>query len=1490
MNKKILCKKILIIIFIITTISAQNIKFNEIYFSNINEKFPDFIEIINTSDDPISLLGYTLNINNNPDTLISNDNQYILEPQNYLVILNLTGAIALTEEKLKRQFPANTLFLTYMRNEFPFFRGVDNELNLFDEYGELADSIKLSIVTKPEFSKEYNFETNQWSESKVRFGSPGKLNSVLTESVDLSIQRMEMISTTDKLKPEINITINNFGHKNADDAKLRVYNDLNLNGVGEDDEIFNTHNINISSDDSLIQIIECKFDAPGIFSIIADINHAEDENIENNTQSLILKIPYDKSILLVNEFMYTPESSMPEWIELFNNSEKLINLKHWLIGDQSNKKFITSSNFTLEPKNYVVISEDSTFLDNWTEDVQFIYAAEGLPSFNNSGDSIKVIDPSGNVVDSLYYTDAWGDERGVSLEKIDPEGLSNDAGNWGLSVHEKGGTPGFVNSIIIKNFDLTFVADSTGLPERKLFPGDSINFYVTIKNIGKEASKPFTLNLYQSNNDSIFENIIATKEHEIIARNQTIIDTLTIHIKKSGIKYLKLNIAYEEDENQSNNDFFQILPVGFPSKSLVINEIMYNPDTGAPEWFEVANRSDSTVNIQNWLFRDSQNTIHKITEQSVSIPVDSFAVVTNAEKFLTHYENFRGILLQSTSFPTLNNSGDSLILLDPVENYIDSLAYSSEWGNQKAVSLERKSIEEKSSTFINWSLSTNESGSTPGFTNSIALKDFDLAIDTLYLKDKNILHNETAKLVVRISNNGAETIRNFDLSVNVYETLDKKVVISEKYITVNKVISAGYFTRYEIELPNIPGGVHPVIAKIYALKDYLQENNEFTTNINIGYPGNSVVVNEVMFAPESGEAEWVELFNTTNIKIDLNSWQFTDFAGKAHDFCHETFYLEPEDFVIIASNEEFRESYPNYNGKLFLPENFPTLNNTSDAVIFRDAAMHCVDSVYYMKSWGGNSGISVERRNPYVPAISRENWGSCEDTLGGTPGEINSILKYDYDLAIPPDGFKFKTPITKQHQENEFTITIINNGIYDSGNLTVKVFNDKNFDTYPEEEELVWSLHNIPSLVVDSSTTVNGKLFSENSGRTTYIAKVITNEEEHPENNSAITYLKIEFDHEALVLNEFLFAPEEGQTEFVECINNTDYDIILQGWELSNEWHKATIDFPTKIPSGQYVIFAADSNIFEYYPPISCPVFVLADWPGLNNTQDDIVLKDLTGKLIDSLEYKRSWGGGYGKSLEKIMPSYASQDSASWKLSEAELGATPGKFNSISPYVYDLRITNMTISETMGNTETLFDIKFQLENIGREICQDAQLQIYDMKFNSKSLYRTLKIRDIDSRSSDSLSMQLANLDKGYHKFLAQISWKKDQNSENDTTTFEINISFEPKDMLISEFMVFPKSVKTRGASISEYVEIYNPMNRSVYINEWKISDNNTADTYQIFSDRTIPAESYFVIASDSTIFNFPDVTQNNTVVLDKRPSFNNDLDMVVISDATGHCN
>jgi hypothetical protein len=73
-------------------------------------------------------------------------------------------------------------------------------------------------------------------------------------------------------------------------------------------------------------------------------------------------------------------------------------------------------------------------------------------SLASTNDAIYIADRSGTTIDSVYYQESWHnpnlfDTDGISLERIDPNGPSNDDSNWSSSTRVNGGTPAEENSI-----------------------------------------------------------------------------------------------------------------------------------------------------------------------------------------------------------------------------------------------------------------------------------------------------------------------------------------------------------------------------------------------------------------------------------------------------------------------------------------------------------------------------------------------------------------------------------------------------------------------------------------------------------------------------------------------------------------------------------------------------------------------------------------------------------------------------------------------------------------------------------------------------------------------------------------------------------------------------------------------------------------------------------------------------------------------------------
>ncbi|MBR9977972.1 MAG: lamin tail domain-containing protein [Bacteroidetes bacterium] len=151
-----------------------------------------------------------------------------------------------------------------------------------------------------------------------------------------------------------------------------------------------------------------------------------------------------------------------------------------------------------------------------------------------------------------------------------------------------------------------------------------------------------------------------------------------------------------------------------------------------------------------------------------------------------------------------------------------------------------------------------------------------------------------------------------------------------------------------------------------------------------------VIINEIMFAPETNDAEWVELFNCGEHPVNLRGWTLTDRSTVVALLSAEDVVLPPGGYVVIAQFLPLGPQWPSLPATALIPAAFPTLNNTGDDIILRNAEGRTIDSLAYTASWSSQRGVSAERLLATVPPL-RENWAASIAIQGGTPGERNSV-------------------------------------------------------------------------------------------------------------------------------------------------------------------------------------------------------------------------------------------------------------------------------------------------------------------------------------------------------------------------------------------------------------------------------------------------------------------------------------------------------------------
>ena len=159
-------------------------------------------------------------------------------------------------------------------------------------------------------------------------------------------------------------------------------------------------------------------------------------------------------------------------------------------------------------------------------------------------------------------------------------------------------------------------------------------------------------------------------------------------------------------------------------------------------------------------------------------------------------------------------------------------------------------------------------------------------------------------------------------------------------------------------------------------------------------PGD-LVVTEIMFDPQTGQSEYLELLNTTAEAVfGLRTVSLDDGDPTDADLLAVTPALVlPGDYVVVARDgEAFAAQFP---GVPFVVLRSLSLSNSGEAVVLRSGGV-VTDSVFYDPDWHRQElddagGIALERRDPAGPSNAASNWSSSLDERGGTPGAANTV-------------------------------------------------------------------------------------------------------------------------------------------------------------------------------------------------------------------------------------------------------------------------------------------------------------------------------------------------------------------------------------------------------------------------------------------------------------------------------------------------------------------
>jgi len=925
-----------------------------------------------------------------------------------------------------------------------------------------------------------------------------------------------------------------------------------------------------------------------------------------------------------------------EFVEIFNPSETdSLNMEGWTIRDRSSTDALIDSGFGLKipPLSYGLIMEgDYPILSgiyNLIIPENTILIKVDDSSIGNGlsvSDSLYLQDSTGQIMETVGWED-WAQD-GFALERLRYH-LGNNPLNWAQSLDSLG-TPGLVNSVLPDSIDFA-VFDLTLSPS-VIVTEATTTLLGQVVNDGLNTNEP-----------EIIVYVDGTYYTNEFPGNIAELDTVEFELEigpfESGYHTILVSLNTEGDINISNNLDSVVLGVRYEFRTFVLNEFIPQPISGLPEFVEIVNMSSDTVDLKNWRITDSNEGLN-YGLVSVSIAMDEYVVIAADSTLVDSVPNGVPYLTPDGGFPTLNNSGDEIRIFDPFNTLIDSLFYSSTWGIDQGISLEKYYTNDSSHIQGNWAPSISLSGFTIGAPNAVtpAIINGTLLSKNIYYSPSIPSETDEVTMYVPILNSGTSI---FSGMVKVFFN---NVMINQAAINSGNI---GDTVLVDISIGTFNSGFNEMSLSLIVENDENDNDNTGLDTLKIRYPFGTILINEFMSAPNNDQSEFVELFAFRN--LDMVEWSISD--NHLDPVLLNTISVSSGDFIVVLSDSNMMDILDG-NAHLFFPFNFPSLNNSGDGIYLFDHTESIIDSLNYDTDWPLTSERSTEKIRQSYTSNGLSNWLLADENISMTPGTRNSVMVLDVDGMIILDSITYSPIPPFPDSVVTILIPIVNAGVESfDGTFSIEMYDD-------EIGEGI-----IPIMSMGDTIIIESKIVSPISGLHSISIILDIVDDGNYENNIATFLLPVRYLFGDVLVNEFFPLPDSTESEFVEIIPQTN--VNMNNWTIRDLGGAKGVFPNLDLSAFTYCLIADDSSFLDIIPDTSILILPGNGLPGLNNSSETIYILDHTESVIDSLQYNENWSLMNSRSVEKYRITDTSNEPNNWGISVGEAGKTPGFQNSL---------------------------------------------------------------------------------------------------------------------------------------------------------------------------------------------------------------------------------
>lgn len=464
-------------------------------------------------------------------------------------------------------------------------------------------------------------------------------------------------------------------------------------------------------------------------------------------------------------------------------------------------------------------------------------------------------------------------------------------------------------------------------------------------------------------------------------------------------------------------------------------------------------------------------------------------------------------------------------------------------------------------------------------------------------------------------------------------------------------------------------------------------------------PRYAVLITEIMAdpSPQVGlpNAEWIELTNVSATAISLQQWRLTDASGQSGAF--PAYVLAPGARVVVCGSSS--QSALSAFGPSIAVTAFPSLSNDGETIRLNTPDGRVIHAVAFADSWYGNAlkkegGWSLEMKDTGYPCAGAENWTASTAAAGGTPAQPNAATATFIQQAGPalqysycPDSLSillyFSCPVDSAAAASLSRYSADHNLVIRQAMALPPLFTQVLLRTQTAMDTGV--IYTLQVQALNGCSGITGTAAAIQAGR----------------HHSAAPG--------DVVINEILFNPVANGYDYVEIYNAGRHvldvtQLFIAGKNAGGTVNgsKAVCEFPFSLFPGEYLVVTEDPLQLtgQFIVKNKARIRVLSGLPSWPDNEGTVLLLDQPGNVLDEVPYKDDWHftlirDPEGIALEKLAPSAAAKDPASWHSAAATAGyGTPGYRNS-----------QQAISNTQTGLITVTPAVFSPDNDGLDdIC------------------------------------------------------------------------------------------------------------------------------------------------------------------------------------------